>query len=53
MLVIDWSGSGDTGADDVRGRQVVASVVYNSSGSFSFADGCAQSASTSKTYRRI
>jgi hypothetical protein len=45
VLVIDWSGSGDTGSDDIGGRQVVASVVYNASGSFSFADGCLQSTS--------
>jgi len=43
LLTIDWSGSPDSGADDLRGRQVVAAVLYNSSGSFSFADGCLES----------
>jgi len=43
VLMIDWSGSGDSGIDDIRGRQVVAAVVYNSSGAFSFADNCLQS----------
>jgi len=42
-IMIDWSGSGDTGQDDVTGRQVVGAVLYNASGGFSFADGCAQS----------
>ena len=43
VLLIDWSGSTDTGTDDVKNRQIVASVVYNASGAFSFADGCLQS----------
>jgi len=43
VLMIDWSGSGDTGLDDLRGRQTVAAVVYNASGAFSFADGCLES----------
>ena len=43
VLMIDWSGSPDTGTDDVKNRQIVASVVYNASGAFSFADGCLQS----------
>ena len=43
VLMIDWSGSGDTGTDDLTGRQVVGAVLYNSSGGFSFADGCSQS----------
>jgi hypothetical protein len=42
-MMIDWSGSGDTGQDDITGRQVVGAVLYNGSGGFSFADGCAQS----------
>lgn len=42
-LMIDWSGSPDTGQDDIKGRQVVASVVYNASGAYSFADGCDES----------
>jgi hypothetical protein len=42
-IMIDWSGSGDTGEDDITGRQVVGAVLYNSSGGFSFADGCSQS----------
>ena len=42
-LMIDWSGSPDTGTDDITGRQVVASVLYNASGGYSFADGCSQS----------
>jgi hypothetical protein len=42
-LMIDWSGSPDTGQDDIKGRQVVASVVYNTSGAYSFADGCDES----------
>jgi hypothetical protein len=30
--------------DDLRGHQTIASVLYNASGGFSWADGCAQSA---------
>lgn len=44
VMMIDWSGSDDSGADDITRRQVVAAVVYNASGAFSFADGCVQSA---------
>lgn len=44
VLMIDWSGSPDSGVDDIAGRQVVASVVYNASGAFSAADACPQSA---------
>jgi hypothetical protein len=43
VLMIDWSGSGDCGLDDLRGHQTVAAVVYNATGSFSFADGCLES----------
>ncbi len=43
VLMIDYSGSPDGGADDLRGRQVVASVVYNASGAYSYADGCLES----------
>ena len=43
VLMMDWSGSPDSGMDDIRGRQVTASVVYNNSGAFSFADTCPQS----------
>ena len=43
VIMIDWSGSGDGGVDDVRGRQTVAAVVYNTSGAYSFADGCLES----------
>jgi hypothetical protein len=44
VLMIDYSGSGDSGVDNLAGRQAVVSVVYNASGAFSFADGCLQSA---------
>ena len=43
VLMIDWSGSADSGASDVTGQQVVAAVVYNASGAYSFADTCVQS----------
>ena len=46
VLVIDWVGSGDTGLDDISNRQIIASVVYNTSGSYSFADGCVESSSS-------
>lgn len=46
ILMIDWSGSGDGGQDDLTHRQVVASVVYNSTGAYSYADGCLQSTET-------
>lgn len=45
VLMIDWSGSPDSGINDIKGRQVVASVIYNASGAFSFADACLQSTS--------
>lgn len=44
VVMIDFSGSGDSGVDSLLGRQAVLSVVYNASGAFSWADGCAQSA---------
>jgi hypothetical protein len=43
VLMIDWSGSPDSGTDDIRGRLVVASVLYNSTGAYSFADTCSES----------
>jgi hypothetical protein len=43
VLMIDWSGSGDGGSDDILNKQVIASIVYNASGAFSFADTCLQS----------
>jgi hypothetical protein len=43
VLMIDFSGSPDTGLDDLRGRVTVAAVVYNASGAYSFADGCLES----------
>ena len=42
-IMIDWSGSGDTGTDDLTGHQTVATVLYNASGGYSYADGCSQS----------
>ena len=42
-LMIDFSGSGDTGTHDLRGRQVIAAVVYNATGAFSYADTCDES----------
>ena len=43
VLMIDWSGSPDSGSSNIKGHQTVASVVYNESGAFSFADMCLQS----------
>jgi hypothetical protein len=48
-IMIDWSGSGDTGSDDLTGHQTVATVLYNSSGGYSFADGCSQSTDSGVT----
>jgi hypothetical protein len=43
VLMIDFSGSPDSGTANIKGHQTVASVVYNASGAFSFADACLQS----------
>lgn len=42
-LMIDFSGSSDTGLDNLQGRVTVAAVVYNKTGAWSFADGCLES----------
>jgi hypothetical protein len=43
-LIIDYAGSTDGGMSDVGGLLITGAVVYNATGAFSFADGCAQSA---------
>jgi hypothetical protein len=42
-LIIDYAGSTDGGDDALAGLLVTGAVVYNASGAFSFAEGCAQS----------
>jgi hypothetical protein len=41
--MIDWSGSADAGQHDIANRQVIVTILYNSTGSYSFADGCVDS----------
>ena len=42
--MVDWAGSTDLGLNNVEGQLITGAVVYNATGSFSWAEGCAQSA---------
>jgi hypothetical protein len=43
VLMIDWSGSGDQGHRNLLNVPTVASIVYNTSESVSFVNGCVES----------